>query len=614
MSESESELESGISSGSGDLRQPTDVLELLRLAVRSDPHRIAVHGPDGTWDFAQLDEQTLRLAAALSARGVGRGARVGVCLPRGGSLVVAMLAVWRAGAAYVPLDPHHPRRRLAEVAGRAGLHLLIAEDDGGDGTGPAPLGVPVLMPGTLDGHAPHDTPPVRSDPLDPAYVIFTSGSTGTPKGVEVTRGGVASLAASLEQAGVYAEHPRVVAWNAGVAFDASVQQWIRVCRGDTLVVLDEADRLHPERLAAVLDRHRVDDLDLTPSHWELLRDVLLAPRPDGRRLRLLMGGEPVPGHTWRELAAATRRGVLEAVNLYGPTECTVDATAAWITGDAPTIGRELPGVRLYVLDDELRPVPEGEPGEMFLAGPRLANGYLHRPALTARHFLADPYGPPGTRMYATGDRARHRPDGALEFLGRRDRQAKIRGYRVELGEVERVLEGARDVATAHVVPRGAGAADARLVAYVTGAGSAPPSAQGLRRYAADVLPDYMVPTSFVVLTTMPLTANGKIDTAALPEPQEDAPPTAGNAGSAGNAEDTAAFTAELWSTVLRQEVVEPHDDFFALGGQSLAALRVLKKLKDGLGLPLSIKDIYRYPVLADLVAHLESLRAQPADN
>ncbi|WP_405776074.1 non-ribosomal peptide synthetase [Streptomyces sp. NBC_00859] len=585
---------------SGALRETSDVLERLRLAVRSTPHRIAVHGSDGTWDFALLDEQTRRLAAVLRARGVGRGARVGVCLPRGGGLVVAMLAVWRAGAAYVPLDPRHPRRRLAEVAGRAGLRLLIAEDD----AALAPLDVPVLTPGTLEGPAPQDTP-VTPDPRDPAYVVFTSGSTGAPKGVEVTRGGVASLAESLEQAGVYAAQPRVVAWNAGVAFDASVQQWIRVCRGDTLVVLDEADRLDPGRLSAVLERHRVDDLDLTPSHWELLRDVLLTPRPDGRRLRLLMGGEPVPEHTWRELAGATERGVLEAVNLYGPTECTVDATAAWITGDAPTIGHELPGVGLYVLDGALRPVPDGSAGEMFLAGPRLANGYLHRRTLTAQHFLADPYGPPGTRMYATGDRARRRADGALEFLGRRDRQAKIRGHRVELSEVERVLERADDVATAHVVPRGEGAADARLVAYVTAAGPVPLCVGGLRRYAAEVLPDYLVPTSFVALTRMPLTVNGKIDTAALPEPQEAAP-------AAG--EDIGTYTAALWQTVLRRELIGPHDDFFALGGQSLAALRVLKNLKDTLGLPLSIRDIYRYPVLTDLVAHLESLRTARADS
>ncbi|MFD8326348.1 non-ribosomal peptide synthetase [Streptomyces lydicus] len=581
-------------------REPLDALVRFRQAVRAHPDRIAVRAGEEALTFAELDRRTGALAGELASLDVARGDRIGVALGRGTRLVVALLAVWRAGAAYVPLDPQYPAERLEFMSRDAGIRALIAAE----GTVPHASGVPRLgepLPGASSGDVPDAPAAAPPDPRDPAYVLYTSGSTGRPKGVEVSRGGVAALLAALEAAGAYGPPPRVVAWNASVSFDASVQQWARVCRGDTVLVLSDEDRKDPARLAALLDAHGVDDLDLTPSHWELLRTALTAPRAGGRTLRLFMGGEAVPSRTWCEIAGSAG---LEGWNLYGPTECTVDATAALMTGDTPHLGDALPGGRLYVLDDGLRPVPDGGEGELYLAGPRLAHGYAGRPGLTAERFVADPFGPPGTRMYRTGDRVRRRADGTLAYLGRADRQVKFRGFRMEPGEIEAVLCAHRDVSAATVVVRDEGPAGERLVAYCVPAGGAVLSAARLREHAAAALPGFMVPSGYVPLDALPLTPNGKLDTAALPQPPDDG----------GTAERPAAapdgpfeeLIAAVWSEVLGQRRISAEDDFFALGGHSLMALRVVGRLKRNLGVVISVKEVYRHPRLRDLARHVES--------
>ncbi|MFJ5548550.1 amino acid adenylation domain-containing protein [Streptomyces sp. NPDC093225] len=588
--------------------QPLDALARFLRAARSHPDRPAVHGTDGSLTFAALEERTRLLAGALIARGVTPGDRVGIHLERGAQLVVALLATWRAGAAYVPLDRAYPHERLAFMAEEAGIQVLVAGE--GADTRFAPAGVEVVDPA-----APGPSAAVPVDDLPAAdaaaYVIFTSGSTGRPKGVAATRAGVASLISALEEFGAYAPEPRTVAWNASVSFDASVQQWARVCRGDSVVVLDEEVRKDPERLTELLDEHGVTDLDLTPSHWEMLRTALLRPRADGRVPRLFMGGEPVPERTWRELSDAAARGVLDALNLYGPTECTVDATAAWIIGEGPHIGDALPGNRLHVLDGEGRQVPDGEAGELYIAGPRLALGYVNQPELTAERFPTDPFGAPGERMYRTGDLVRRTPHG-LEFLGRADRQVKFRGYRMELGEIEHALAAHPDVATAVVVVRPADAADAgdRLVAYLVPAAGAPTAPALLRKHAAQSLPEFMLPSDYVFLGTLPLTPNGKIDTAALPAP-EAAPVAAAGEGRAVHTE-TERLIAGVWSEVLGRPEIGAEDDFFALGGHSLMALRVVGRLKKDLGRPVPVKDVYKHPRLRDLAAYVDGLR-DPSD-
>jgi amino acid adenylation domain-containing protein len=576
----------------------SDLLARFAEVARRHPDRTAVIAGDTRLSFRELDERTAGLAAALTEQGVGRGDRVGISLPRGAELVVALLATWRAGAAYVPLDPGYPADRLGYLATDSGLRVLLAT-----GTPPwCPAGIPVLSPAATRVLTAGGTP-IASSPLDAAYLIYTSGSTGLPKGVQVRRAAVAGLVSALERSGMYAAEPRVVAWNASVSFDASVQQWARVCRGDTVVVLDAEHRTDPARLMAWLDECGVTDLDLTPSHYAALREHLLAGSADGRRLRLFIGGEPIPPASWQELAEAGARGVLEALNLYGPTECTVDATATWIAGPGgPQIGVALPGIQARVLDGQLRPVPQGVIGELYLAGARLADGYHGRPGLTAQRFVADPFGAPGSRLYRTGDQVRWSADGVLEFLGRADRQVKLRGFRIELGEIESMLQAEPGVIAAAVVVRDDGPLGQRLVAYHVGPDG---STERLRAAAAAALPDFMVPTEFVQLAELPRTANGKLDIAALPAPAADSPTGAEPAG------EFEELIADVWSEVLGRDQVSADDDFFALGGHSLVALRVVARLKKGFGLTMSTKDVYRHPRLSDLARHVESLAATP---
>lgn len=573
-----------------DAIDATDPLVRFLRAVEAAPARTAVRATDGALTFAELDHRTAALAGALREHGIGRGDRVGIHLPRTTDLVVALLAVWRAGAAYVPLDPAYPAERLAFMATDAGIALLVSTD----GSVSLPAGVPVLGP---DARGAAVSAAVAGTALDPAYVIHTSGSTGTPKGVEVTRGNVAALLAGLESSGAYRPEPAVVGWNASVSFDASVQQWARICRGDTLVVIDDAQRLDPERLAAVIGDHGVTDLDLTPSHWELLREPLAGARTP----RLFMGGEPVPERTWKEIDAAG----LDALNLYGPTECTVDSTTARITGPGPHIGAPLPGVRLYLLDEALRPVVPGDTGELYLAGAGLALGYVRRPGLTAERFTASPF-TPGERMYRTGDRARRGPDGLLEYAGRVDRQVKLRGYRIELGEIEHALTRAPGVAEAAVKVYQAGPGDHRIAAYVTSAaGAARPAAADLLDHLRTLLPAHMIPAAVTVLDTLPLTPNGKTDHHALPVPAAVVPLSApGVPGTQAGGLDEQV--ADVWRTVLGLDTVRPEDDFLALGGHSLAALRVVHMLRRKLGVELQLRHLLD---ARDLAGFTEAVRA-----
>ncbi|WP_225729378.1 MULTISPECIES: non-ribosomal peptide synthetase [unclassified Nocardia] len=586
-----------------DRGEPVDLLDRFQAVASRHPDRIAVRDTETAVSFAELDRASARLAATLAQHGIERVDRVGVCLPRSVRLVVALLAVWRAGGVYVPLDPDYPADRLAFMAADAGIRALVAEQEPGwnpDGVPVVPAVVPEDVPGAFVNRI--------VLPAQPAYLIYTSGSTGRPKGVQATRGAVASLVTAMELAEIYAAEPRVVAWNASVSFDASVQQWVRVCRGDQVVVLTDDHRRDPARLAAWLDECAVTDLDLTPSHWEALRDYVIAEKTDGRTLRLFIGGEPITRHRWTEIATAVAAGRIEALNLYGPTECTVDATAAWIMGDRPNIGDALPANRLYILDDVLSPVPDGATGELYIAGPRLANGYHGRPDSTAGAFVADPFSPTNDRMYRTGDRVSRSADGFLEFHGRTDRQVKLHGYRLELGEIEAVVRAHPSVTSAAVIVRADTVTGDQLIAYYVTAVSGGPTVDELRRHVAATLPDFMVPSGFVEIEALPLTPNGKLDEDALPNPHtmQDTVDINGRAPS-GKFEE---LIAEVWSEVLGQKTVSAVDDFFALGGHSLIALRVVARVKKNLGISISANEVYRHPRLSDLAQYVEARYAE----
>ncbi|MFD3587657.1 non-ribosomal peptide synthetase [Streptomyces sp. NPDC058683] len=573
--------------------RPVDPLTRFLAAADATPGRTAVVATDGRLGYAELARRTAELAGALRAHGIGRGDRVGIHLRRTTDLPVALLAVWRAGAAYVPLDPAYPRERLAFMAEDSGLALLITAEPGAV---PLPDGVPALGPDATGDLGP-DTPVTA---LDAAYVIYTSGSTGRPKGVEATRGGVASLLAGLEERGIYRSEPGVVGWSASVSFDASVQQWARVCRGDTVVVVDDTTRTDPARLAALLDEHGVTDLDLTPSHWELLREPLAA-----RPVRLFMGGEPVPRATWDEITA----GGTDALNLYGPTECTVDSTAARIGGPLPHIGDALPAVTLHLLDRTLRPVAPDATGELYIAGPAVAHGYVGRPGLTAERFVASPFAP-GARMYRTGDLARRGPDGTLEFAGRADRQVKLRGFRIEPGEIEGALTRHPRIREAAVKVHEAAPGDQRLIAYVTTSGTPDLGADDILAHARTLLPAHMVPAAVVVLDALPLTPNGKLDHAALPAPAPAAAPRPQPTDP--SATGLAQQVADVWRTVLGRDDIRPDDDFLTLGGHSLAALRVIHILRRTLSIELQLRHLLDARDLADFTEAVRTAGQAPA--
>ncbi|SCL34972.1 amino acid adenylation domain-containing protein [Micromonospora nigra] len=582
---------------------PAASRDLLDRLADAPPDRPAVVAGDVTVTFAELRDRAARIAHRLTARGVGPETVVALCLPRGVDLVAALLGTLTAGAAYLPVDPRLPADRRRYLVEDSGADLLVVDDtDAGTPVGDVPR-VPVA-----DLAAPGGTPtgyrPVPVFPDTLAYVIYTSGSTGRPKGVEVSRGAVSALLAELEATGVVVGEAGRVAWNASPSFDASVQQWVRLCRGDTVVMLDEQTRTDPALLGALVEDAALTDLDITPSHADPLLEHLTgsARAAQGRPLTLLVGGEAISAGLWDRLAHLVDAGVLRAVNLYGPTECTVDATAGWITGEVPPhIGSVLPGLRLRLLDDTLAPVPAGQIGELYLAGSRVARGYRRRPGLTAERFVADPAGD-GGRMYRTGDRCRQLPDGRLEFHGRVDGQVKVRGHRIELGEIEAVLAGHPAVAEVAVVVRADDGQEPALVAYHRSTGPVDPAT--LRERAAESLPGYMVPDSFVALDRFPLTNSGKLDRAALPAPTpQSVPDTPVGQRPAGRVEE---LIAAVWSHVLGAPSISADDNFFKLGGHSLLAIKLVSRVRAELGLSLPVRTVYENPKLRDLAGAIEA--------
>ncbi|QFR00450.1 amino acid adenylation domain-containing protein [Streptomyces phaeolivaceus] len=493
--------------------RPATVLERFAATVRERPRAVAVVDRGTALSYAELNLRAEFLARRLVSAGAGPESVVAVCLPRSADLVVAILGVLRAGAAYLPLDPAYPVDRLAYMVGDSDAGILVT------GQGVLPDGVrgedvEVVHLHGDEGAQDLAAPTSPCGPVDPgqcAYVIYTSGSTGRPKGVQVSHASLAALLAGLEESGTIRAGTGRVGWNASPSFDASVQQWIRVVRGDTLVLFDDAVRLDPKRLATAVAEERLTDFDITPSHLEYVLPRLGPLLGTGSGLRLWVGGEPLSPTLQRHLGGLADR--LDAVNVYGTTETTVDTTVVVVRGDEPThLGAPLPGQTVRVLDDRLRPVPAGRTGDLYVCGSGVARGYLGRPGLTAAVFLPDPWAGDGSRMYRTGDRARWTADGRLEFHGRADRQVKIRGYRVELGEIEAVLAEHPQVLECAVLRRLRG--DGSLLdAYLrmTEAGSV----EQVRERAERLLPHWMRPATYTLLSVFPRTVGGKLDRPAL---------------------------------------------------------------------------------------------------
>ncbi|GLY85077.1 hypothetical protein Airi02_030060 [Actinoallomurus iriomotensis] len=559
---------------------PTAVTELFEAQVARAPGAVAVSAGDAEVSYAELDARANRLAHFLRSQGVGAESVVGVCLPRGIELVVAVLGVWKAGAAYVPIDPDQPVDRIAFVQADsgavltltdeemledlpAGRHRLVAVDDT----------LTAMRLAAMPGHAPR----IPASPDRAAYVIYTSGSTGRPKGVLVSQRSVAGYLGWAARA--YPGLGGVAGLHSGVAFDLAVTSlWGPLVTGGGVRVVELGE-----------DVPECSFVKVTPSHLAMLGGLVRGFAGD-----LVVGGEALAGRVVEEWRAANPAATV--VNEYGPTEATVGCVISTVAPGEPVrtgrdggmaIGRPVANTRVFALDARLEPVPVGVAGELYVAGDQVARGYLNRPGLTAERFVACPF---GGRMYRTGDLVRWTADGSLAFLGRTDDQVKIRGFRVEPGEVESVLAGHPRVAQVMVIAR-----DERLIAYVVGDASG----DELRKFAATKLPDPMVPAAVVTLETLPLplTGNGKLDRAALPAPDYAvaAPGEGGRAPQSVQEE----ILCQAFAEVLGLDSVGVEDDFFALGGHSLLAIRLVELLR-GRGMSVSVRALFETPTPAGL--------------
>ncbi|MFD0021707.1 amino acid adenylation domain-containing protein [Streptomyces sp. NPDC058382] len=599
--------------------RPATVTGRFAAQVARTPDAPAVDSEGVTLSYAGLDAASDRLAARLVRAGVTPGQTVGLLLPRSASMVAAQLAVLKAGACWLPLDPAHPAQRLARLL-TAAAPALVLTDRPDAAAARLPAGTAVLD--VTDGSGPVTFDAVPSHPASAACVIYTSGSTGEPKGVVVPQHAITELAADGRFAG--GAHERVLLHNP-YTFDASTYEvWIPLLNGGTVVVAP-AEAVTPDLLKRVVADRRVTALMLTP---ELLRTVTeIAPDALSGLREVWSGGDVLSPDTVRRLREHCPDTVV--VNGYGPTETTVFATAHTATADTVTvgaaggvpIGRPLDNTRAHVLDDRLRPVPAGGTGELYIGGTGLAQGYLGRPAPTADRFVADPYGPPGSRMYRTGDLARRMPGGALEFAGRADDQVKVRGFRVEPAEVEATLTGSPDVARAVVGARLDAAGGKLLAAWLVPANGA--LADGgeddedekdeearwqrtldrVREHAARQLPGHLVPSLWARIGEVPLTRHGKMDRAALPDPGPNGMPAAHLAPRTPRERELCA----LFGTVLSIPAVGPDTDFFLAGGHSLTALRLKSKIETMLGVRVPLSALFDAPTPAALAVLLDAL-------
>ncbi|GIF46272.1 amino acid adenylation domain-containing protein/thioester reductase-like protein [Asanoa ferruginea] len=571
--------------------------QLIADQVDRTPDVPAVTSAGQQLTYRQLHARTHELAAHIAAHGVGPGDLVGVSVGRTPDLVATLLAVLRTGAAYVPLDPVYPPERIATMLDDARVRLLVA--DSAPDPRVAAAAPAILHLGQL-GPAPAKDHPDAADPDDRAYVIYTSGSTGRPKGVQIGHRALTNFLSSMVREPGLTAGDRMLAVTT-VCFDIAVLELFGPLLVGGAVHLADADTARDgHALCELIGRERPTVLQATPVTWKMLIAAGWGGSPG---LRAWCGGEALT----RDLADGLRIRAEAVWNLYGPTETTVWSTVSRVVAGAPiTLGQPVANTRLYVLDDQLRPLPVGVPGELCIGGDGVADGYLDRPTLTADRFRQDPFADQG-RLYRTGDLVRRTAGGALEFLGRTDHQVKIRGFRIELGEIEAVLAAAAEVGSAVVVAR-RDDTEATLAAYVTAAPGRTVDIGVLRAAAGRRLPDYMVPASVTVLDALPLTANGKVDRGALPAPALTAEPTSRRPETVRERQLCALFGASLGRDI------GSDDDYFAAGGDSLRAVGLISAARDA-GLVLTVADLFAAPTAARLAARLDGFAApqEPVD-
>jgi amino acid adenylation domain-containing protein len=584
---------------------------LVEQQARRSPDAPAVAFGEDVLTYQQLDERANQLARLLREHGIGPETRVGLCLDRSVGLVVALLAVLKAGGAFVPLDPAYPADRLDFMSRDAELSLLLTSSTA-RGHLPATLGVPAIL---LDERAEeierHGTEPLSSNvrPDNLAYVLYTSGSTGRPKGALIHHEGLVNSCLAQHDAFGIAPEDRVLQW-ASPSFDASVfEVFLALGTGAVLLPASREDVIPGPGLVDLLERERVTCLVMPPSALATL--PLEAPGRLPLLRTIVLGGESISPALLARWCPGRR-----VFNVYGHTETSIWATVEECSADGrpPSVGRPIPGIRLHLLDSAGQPVPIGVPGELCLGGVGVGRGFLNRPGLTAERFQPDSFsGVPGARLYRSGDLLCRRPDGRLDFVGRADGQTKIRGLRIETGEVESALLEHPAVKDAAVQVRDSaaggagetGAADQRLIAYLVLRPGEGPVEDEWRLFLRRTLPDYMVPNSFVVLDSLPLTANGKLDHAALPAPER--------VPDYRRREPLTPLErrmAELWAQTLGLDDVGAHEDFFALGGNSIKATRIASRVRQEWQVDFSVRAVLDGGTVAACAAAIEQAREQ----
>jgi amino acid adenylation domain-containing protein len=588
-----------------DYPRDSTIADQFKQQVAKTPEAIAIIAKDSQLTYRELDERSNRLARHLQTLGVKPDTLVGVAMGRSETLVVSLLAILKAGAGYVPLDPTHPKERLSLVIDDSEMQILLTTSEARDRLPLGASGVTVLdvenpaialeSPYAVETNA-------ASHNL--AYVIYTSGSTGKPKGVMLENRNVVNFFTGMDRAIGCA--PGVWLAVTSVSFDISVLELLwTLTRGFKVVVHGDEGTA---TIADEITRHGVTHLQMTPSLARMLTLDARAFAALASLKQILLGGEAVPAsliHHIRQIFSGRIH------NMYGPTETTIWSTTYRVEepGSTVSIGRPISNTQIYMLDAEFQPVPVGEIGELFIGGDGVARGYWNRPDLTAERFLTIPSLSPH-RIYRTGDLARFLPDGNIEFLGRADYQVKLRGHRVEPGEIEAILEQCNGVRQAVVVVREDREGDKRLIAYLVPEATGAEAAGPLRRVLESKLPDYMVPSAFVFLPTLPLTANGKIDRKALLKlpPQSITFSTAAGPPENKSVHQTSneieRVVAAAWQDALGIPSVGMNDNFFDLGAHSLTVAEVQAKLQEALGREISLLDLFEFSTVSALARHL----------
>ncbi len=592
-----------------------DACELLVRQAASRPDAPAIICGSRVYSFEELIQRAGRAARVLREAGVGPERTAAICGAHTPATIIGLFGVLMAGGCWLPIDPSYPEARARFMIEDAGAVALLSEPGLADGIGDGLATIDLERLAETGGEP---APARQAWGSQAAYVIYTSGSTGTPKGVCVSHASLAGFAIGAASRYGLTDRDRMLQFSS-LGFDIAVEEIFTTLAAGAALVTQARDRaLALDELLALVERQEISALDLPTAYWhEWTRDLIRTDASLPASLRLvIIGGEEAKASLWRRWQRLPGSGQVALLNTYGPTEATVAATwhpldsnaASQASGGVP-IGRPMPNARAYVLDRLIQPAPPGVVGELFLGGPGVSRGYLNQPSLTAQRFMPDPFAPsdqPGARLFRTGDLVRLRADGELGFVGRVDFQIKIRGHRVEIAEIENALLEHPEVDNAAVAPAAGVDGAPRLVAYVE-VGDDAPSPGALRDFLRRTLPEYMTPSAFALLPEMPLTSDGKVDRAALPEPE--ALPVEAQREYAPPSTPAEAAVVTIWQSLLGCERVGVHDNFFDLGGHSLLVTRVISRLRDSLAVSLSTRMLFEHPVAADLAAYIDFVQS-----